>query len=110
MDLARLRGNTSSRRKRAERKGGRDPVVTVHPSRLPFDHPPENLDEALALAAWAATAVLTGEIDPRTGQTCAKLVDSFRLALKERDHVAEVQRLKAELHELKKRRGEVPIP
>ncbi len=101
------RGNMSRRRAKQAR-AGRDVSITVTADQLPIDHPPENMDEALALAAWAATAVLTGAIDPRTGMTAAKLVDSFRMAIKDRDILNEVQRLKQLVRDLKARRGEAP--
>ena len=62
--------------------------------------PPETIEDAKVLAAWACHAVLTGCIDPRVAQQVTGLLREFRSATRDSDLAARMQQIEARLAEL----------
>ena len=73
---SRRRGQLASA---ASRRTGVRPAL---PSDLPIAGPPQNLDEANRMLAWAAYALATGKIDPVTARGVAGLCNALVKAIK----------------------------
>ncbi len=58
---------------------------------------PKTLDDAARLAAWISNAILTQQIDARTGEAATKAVRQFQLCEKERGLERKVKDLEAKL-------------
>lgn len=82
----------------AKKKGGRHVVETGE-----APPPPETMSDCAEWAAWAAHAVATGKLDPRTGGEVSKLLNSFRSALEKAESREELAELREKIEAATKR-------
>lgn len=65
---------------------------------------PKTLEDAVRWSAWAIHATAAGVIDARTGHEIGYLVNAFKAAVEKRDLQREIESIRDELDQLKKRR------
>lgn len=73
---------------------------------LPSEVPdaPKTLDDAADFASWLTRAVCIGTLDARTAHESAYALNCFKAAVEKRDMQREIEQLRKQLDELKKRR------
>jgi hypothetical protein len=76
-------------------KRGRPPKVGTFPDNAP--PVPETLDDAAKYFAWITNAVVTGQLDARSGHEAAFALKGFESAIAKRDLEREISKLRAEL-------------
>jgi hypothetical protein len=67
--------------------------------------PPETAEDAIKWCAWAAHRVAVGEMDARTCDSISRVMNVFKSAIKERDLMREVTKLRAELKAMRAKKG-----
>ena len=76
-------------------------AATARPADCPAA--PRTLADAVRWSSWAMLAVATGDIDARTGHEIGYLVNAFKAAVEKRDLERQIEELRAELAEARKR-------
>lgn len=96
----------ADQRRRASSQGGKVAARKRHPTRTvtaeEVPPAPSNVEEAVAFASWALTAVVTGRIDAGTARTAGYLCRAFIDGRKHIDSVdARVKELGEKIKQLK---------